>query len=143
MAERAIVDTGFLVALLNRADAHHEWATALVPTLRGPWLTAEGCISEAVFLLEQAGRTSVEALLRWLDEGLLVSRHCLPERLEPVRSEMFAYGKRWVDFADACLIALSDERPKLPLVSVDAANFSVYFLRRAPSRKLLLPTKRR
>jgi predicted nucleic acid-binding protein len=142
MAERAIVDTGFLVALLNRADAHHEWAAALVPQLRGPWLTAEVCISETVFLLEQAGRTAVDALFRWLELGALVSGHCLPEQREPVVSEMLRYGKRWVDFADACLVVLSDERPKLPLVSVDAADFSVYF-RRRPGRKLFLPSKRR
>jgi predicted nucleic acid-binding protein len=142
MAERAIVDTGFLVALLNRDDTHHEWAAALVPTLRGPWLTAEACISEAVFLLEQAGRRAVEALFRWLEHGGVVSRHCLPEQFEPVRSELLGYGARWVDFADACLVALSDEQPKLPLVSVDTADFSVYFRRRS-GRKLILPTKRR
>lgn len=109
MAERALVDTGFLVALLNRSDAHHEWAAGIVPTLRGPWLTAEACISEAVFLLEQAGRVALEALLRWLEQGALVSRHCLPEQLADVRTELFGYRNRWVDFADACLVTLSDE----------------------------------
>jgi predicted nucleic acid-binding protein len=62
MAARAIVDTGFLVALLNGSDDHHVLAASLVPSLRGPWLTAEACISEAVFLLEQAGRVPVELL---------------------------------------------------------------------------------
>lgn len=142
MAERAIVDTGFLVALLNRGDAHHAWAAGLLPTLRGPWLTAEACISETVFLLEQAGRPTVDALLRWLEQGALVSRHCLPEQLEAVRRELFAYGKRWVDFADACVVTLSDAHPKLPVVTVDAADFSVYFRRRS-GRDLVLPMKRR
>lgn len=142
MAERAIVDTGFLVALLNRGDAHHAWAAGLVPKLKGPWLTAEACISETVFLLEQAGRTTVDALLRWLEQGALVSRHCLPERIDAVRRELFAYGKRWVDFADACVVTLSDAHPKLPVVSVDAADFSVYFRRRS-GRELVLPMKRR
>ena len=142
MAARAIVDTGFLVALLNRDDAHHEWAASLVPKVRGPWLTAEACISEAVFLLEQAGRNAVEALFRWLEQGALVSRHCLPEQLEPVRAEILGYSRRWVDFADACLVALSDEQPKLPLVTVDRADFSVYFRHRT-GRNLLLPSKRR
>ncbi|HWA73320.1 MAG TPA: PIN domain-containing protein [Polyangiaceae bacterium] len=142
MAERAIVDTGFLVALLNRSDAHHAWAAELVPTLKGPWLTAEACVSEAVFLLQQAGRTSVEALLRWLEQGALLSRHCLPDQLEAIGTEMFAYRKRWVDFADACLVTLSDAQPKLPVVSVDVADFSVYFRRRS-GRRLILPIKRR
>jgi predicted nucleic acid-binding protein len=142
MAERALVDTGFLVALLNRSDTHHEWAAGLVPTLRGPWLTAEACISETVFLLEQAGRVAIDALLRWLEQGVLVSRHCLPEQLTDIRAELFGYRSRWVDFADACLVTLSDEQPKLPVVSVDSADFSVYFRRRS-GRRLILPPKRR
>jgi predicted nucleic acid-binding protein len=142
MAERALVDTGFLVALLNRSDEHHEWAAGLVPTLRGPWLTAEACISETTFLLEQVGRGAVEALLRWLEQGALVSRHCLPKQLADIRAELFAYRNRWVDFADACLVTMSDQQPKLPVVSVDSADFSVYFRRRS-GRKLVLPPKRR
>jgi predicted nucleic acid-binding protein len=138
MDGRAIVDTGYLVALLNRADAHHAWAVALLPKLRGPWITAEACVSEAVFLLEEAGRESVERMLGWLEQGFVVSRHFLPEALEPVRKEMLRYRRRWVDFADACLVTMSDERPKLPVVTVDAADFTVYFRVRS-GRKLLLP----
>ncbi|HEY3234669.1 MAG TPA: hypothetical protein VGJ84_08125 [Polyangiaceae bacterium] len=138
MVGRAIVDTGYLVALLNRTDAHHGWAAGLVPSLRGPWLTAEACVSESVFLLEQTGRQSVEALISWLEDGLLVSQHFLPEELQSVRSEMFRYRKRCVDFADACLVRMSDVHPKLPVVSVDVADFAVYFRRRR-GRRLLLP----
>jgi predicted nucleic acid-binding protein len=69
MDVRAIVDTGYLVALLNADDEHHSWAASLLPRLRGPWLTAEACISEAVFLLEQAGRLAAERLFEWLDKG--------------------------------------------------------------------------
>jgi predicted nucleic acid-binding protein len=58
-----------------------------------------------VFLLEQAGRIAMEALLRWLEQGALVSRRCLPERLADVRTELFGYRSRRVDFADACLVS--------------------------------------
>ena len=138
MDVRAVVDTGFLVALLNANDEHHEWAASLVPRLRGPWLTAEACISECVFLLEHAGRVAVERLLEWLDKGALVGEHLLPEELEAVRREMFRYRGRWVDFADACIVRLSDARPKLPVVSVEASDFAVYF-RSRPGRRLLVP----
>jgi predicted nucleic acid-binding protein len=138
MEGRAIVDTGYLVALLNGTDAHHAWAASLVPSLRGPWLTAEACVSETVFLLEEAGRAPLERLFGWLEQGLLVSRHFLPEELQAVRSEMFGYRNRWVDFADACLIRMSDQNPRLPVVSVDASDFAVYFRRRR-GRRLFLP----
>jgi predicted nucleic acid-binding protein len=138
MDVRAIVDTGYLVALLNAKDEYHAWAKSLVPRLRGPWLTAEACISESVFLLEQAGRVAVEKLLDWLEKGAVVSRHVLPEELEPVRQEMFRHRGRWVDFADACLVRLSDDRPKLPVVTVDSDDFAVYFRSRR-GRRLFVP----
>jgi predicted nucleic acid-binding protein len=138
MVARAIVDTGFLVALLNATDDHHGWAASLVPRLRGPWCTAEACVSEAVFLLEQTGRTAVERLFGWLEKGALASQHFLPEELEAVREESLRYRDRWVDFADACIVCMSDRKPKLPVVTVDAGDFAVYF-RRRPSRTLLLP----
>jgi predicted nucleic acid-binding protein len=138
MAARAIVDTGYLVALLDGSDAHHAWAKKLVPLLRGPWLTAEACISEAMFILEQAGREAAEELFRWLAVGAVESVHFLPEDLEAVRDECFRYRDRWVDFADACVIRLSDQYPKLPVVTVDANDFAVYFRKRS-RRRLLLP----
>ena len=138
MDVRAIVDTGYLVALLNADDEHHKWAASLLPRLRGPWLTAEACISESVFLLEQAGRVAAVRLFEWLDKGALVSEHLLPEELEAVRFELFRYRQRWVDFADACLVHLSDNLPKLPVVTVDAADFAVYFRHRR-GRRVLVP----
>ena len=138
MDARAIVDTGYLVALLNGNDDHHSWAADLLPSLRGPWLTAEACVSEAVFLLEQAGRVAVERLLNWIESGVVSSRHFLPDQIEAVRSEMFGYRKRWVDFADACVVHLSDLHPRLPVVSVDASDFSVYF-RKRQGRRVWVP----
>jgi predicted nucleic acid-binding protein len=138
MDVRAIVDTGYLVALLNADDDHHAWAAALLPRLRGPWLTAEACVSEAVFLLEHAGRIAVERLFEWLAKGAVVSEHLLPEELEAIQFETFRYRDRWVDFADACLVRLSDGRPKLPVVTVDAADFAVYF-RPRKGRRLIVP----
>lgn len=144
MIPRAIVDTGFLVALLRDEDAHRAWAHELVSSLRGPWCTAEACITEAVFLLERVrnARDTVNELLGWIANGLLVSRHLLPEQLEPVRAELFRYHDRWVDFADACIVHLSDLEPKLPVVTVDAKNFAVYFKSRR-GRRLLTPDSRR
>jgi predicted nucleic acid-binding protein len=138
MVARAVVDTGFLVALLNRNDAHHEWAVGLLPSLRGPWLTAEACISEAVFLLEGTGREAAERLFGWLEQELLVSRHFIPEQLEAVRAELFGYRRRWVDLADACLVVASDLHPRLPVVTVDARDFAVYFRHRS-GRRIIVP----
>jgi uncharacterized protein len=138
MDARAVVDTGFLIALLNKRDKHHEWAIGLLPSLRGPWLTAEACVSETLFLLESAGREAVERLLGWFDQELVLSQHFIPERFEAVRKELLGYRRRWVDLADACLLVASDLNPRLPLVTVDAKDFAVFFRHRS-GRRLLVP----
>ncbi len=138
MDAHAIVDTGYLVALLNKGDRHHLWATGLLADLRGPWLTAEACISETVFLLEQAGEPAIRKLFEWMERRLVISYHFLPEELESVRNEFFRYRGRWVDFADACLVVLSDRQPDLPLATVDQNDFAVYF-RGRKGRTLHLP----
>lgn len=50
-----IVDAGPLVALLNRRDAHHGWATGRFQAYSDPLLTCEAVLSETAFLVRRAG----------------------------------------------------------------------------------------
>ena len=135
---RAIVDTGFLVALAHRDDADHLWAARLAPVLPGPWLTCEACVTEAAYLLGKVSIIESRQLYQLLEKGLLLSRHLLPEELRAVRTVIERYHHRTVDFADACLIILSDAEPRLPIVTVDKADFAVYLRGRRP-RRLVTP----
>jgi uncharacterized protein len=49
---QVILDTGPLVALLNRRDRYHEWALEQVKSISSPMLTREAVIIEACFLLK-------------------------------------------------------------------------------------------
>src|SRR5882757_603485 len=64
MAKSALVDAGFLVALLSRRDANHGWAAAQAPRLPPPWATCEAVLSEASHLLGGLGTLSFASLLR-------------------------------------------------------------------------------
>jgi predicted nucleic acid-binding protein len=77
-------------------------------------------------------------LYHLLDEHTLLSQHLLPEDLPAVRREIERYHHRAVDFADACLIVLSDAAPQLPIVTLDKADFAVYLRGRRP-RILMTP----
>ena len=140
-AARAIVDTGFLVALAHRDDADHAWAARVAAELPGPWLTGEACVTETAYLLGKASAGEARKLYQLLDEGLLISQHLLPEGLQAVRAEIGRYHNRTVDFADACLMVLSDAQPRLPIATVDADDFAVY-LRGRRHRRLLTPEGR-
>ena len=138
MVARAIVDTGFLVALVDRRDGYHEWAVATAKTLPGPWLTCEACISESYHLLGQIAPAESLKILAMLESGGLMSQHLLPEQRANVHDEATRYHGRSVDFADACLVVLSDAAPRLPIVTVDKDDFAVYLRGRRP-RHLLTP----
>ena len=139
MDARAIVDTGFVVALWDRHDPWHSWAVATASKLRGPWLTCEGCVSEMAFLLgDSLGPSAVIDLYDQIERGFIISQHLLPEELARVRAETARYRSRIVDFADACLVVLSDRHPRLPLATGDAADFAVY-LRGRTARNVITP----
>jgi predicted nucleic acid-binding protein len=69
MASSALVDAGFLIALLNRRDAHHDWAVAEVSRLPQHWMTCEAALSEAFYVLGTLGSPKLAALIR---RGLVV-----------------------------------------------------------------------
>ena len=139
MDARAIVDSGFVAALGDERDALHSWAAATAIYLRGPWLTCEGCVSEIAFLLgASVGPAAVLNFYGKIERGLIHSLHLLPEELMKVTAETARYHGRQVDFADACLMTLSDRYPRLPIVTTDARDFPTY-LRGRSARKLILP----
>jgi predicted nucleic acid-binding protein len=55
MEKNVLADAGFLVALLHRRDAHHDWAATLAARLPPPWQTCEAVLSESFQLLGERG----------------------------------------------------------------------------------------
>ncbi len=115
-----IADTGFIVAFLNRRDAHHSWAVKLAEQVDESLVTCEAVLAEAVFHTGSAEK--VMALVR---EGLLrvaFDFHAGQPRLEVLAKR---YADRSPDLADLCLVCLSERFPSLPVITVDG-DFQVY-----------------
>ncbi len=103
-------------------------------------MTCEACVAELDHLLDYLKPPQSFRIYDLLNSGHLYSRHLLPEQLVQVRSEIARYKGRRVGFADACLVVLSDESPKLPLITTDVADFNVY-MRGRSNRTLVVPQK--
>ena len=109
MAHRVLVDSGPIVALLDRRDTYHEWAKREIANLHEPLLTCEAVISEVFFLLSRVrGGTSIfVALLR---DGLVLASTNFSYRDQSV--EILRHLQRYSDmpmsFADACLVRMSE-----------------------------------
>jgi uncharacterized protein len=122
MGGSALVDAGFLIALLSRRDRHHPWAAAQSTGLAPPWKTCEAVLSEAFHLLGARGRPGLSTLLR---RGAVVSTFDLADELDRVLTLMQKYADVPMSLADACLVRMSETLAD-PVILTTDADFRIY-----------------
>lgn len=122
MAGRALLDAGFVVALLSRRDAHHHWAVTQTPRLAPPWGTCEAVLSEAFHLLGARGILGLSALLR---RRAVVVAFDFANDLEPVLRLMQKYANVPMSLADACLVRMTEMRSDAVILTTDT-DFLIY-----------------
>ena len=114
-----IVDTGFLVAFWNKADAHHGWARGL--SVRAPLRTCEAVLTEAAYLLGHP-----EPLLQMLvDRDLVVDFDAAFHAPELLRW-LEKYADLDPGFADACVVRLAELSPRAEVLTTDRRDFTTY-----------------
>ena len=136
----SLIDTGPLVAALDRAESHHQWAVSLMERLAPPLLTCEAVLSEAAFLLRRAGRN--EALPLRLAERGMVRTVTVTESerdMEHLRRLMEQYSNVPMSFADACLVRLAERFPDAQLLTLDS-DFRIYRAAGQRPLQLLMPS---
>lgn len=120
-----LLDTGFLVALVNSADPAHRACAGTWNQLAGPFLTTEGVLVEAAHLVRknEAGFATVWGLMRSV--GTIVSSSPRP-RVDRAVALMQQYADVPMDFVDATLVALAEETGVRDVLTLDARGFSTY-----------------
>lgn len=119
-----LIDTGPLVAFLNRGDAHHVWARSQMERLSAPLLTCEAVLAEAAHLLRRDTRGPA-ALVELIARGVIAVPFRLEDEIGPVRELLARYADVPVSLADACLVRMSELIPEARVVTLDA-HFRVY-----------------
>jgi len=122
MAASILVDAGFLVALLSRRDAHHQWAVVQARRLPPPWYTCEAAVSEAFHLLGPAGSSPLVALLRRQAVSIAFD---LSAHGEAVLTLMEKYADVPASLADMALVRMTETMDAPRLLTTDA-DFKVY-----------------
>jgi predicted nucleic acid-binding protein len=119
-----IVDTGPLVAFLNRRDRFHSWARETLGTIEAPLITCEAVVSEACFLLRSA-KGGPDAILELLARGIVQVRFRLDAELGSVRKLMTRYASVPMSLADACLVRMTELDAAARVLTLDA-DFGIY-----------------
>ncbi len=131
-----LVDTGFIVALLDRSERNHQRCREALRSLPGALVTCEAVIAEACHLLRQQPGAA-EAILENVERGVFLVPFRLEESSQTVRALMKRYAKVPMDFADACLVSLADTLATGRILTLDS-DFHVYRWRRTRAFELLV-----
>ncbi|MGH2351508.1 MAG: type II toxin-antitoxin system VapC family toxin [Chloroflexota bacterium] len=119
-----LTDTGPLVAILNRNDGHHQACVAALRSLTPPMVTTWPVLTEAFYLLEDAGRDAQEALIELVTRGRIVVHHVTdPARLLEL---LHKYADRPMDLADGSLVALAEQLRLYQVFTLDSTDFNIY-----------------
>jgi predicted nucleic acid-binding protein len=117
-----IVDTGPLVALLNRRDSFHPWARETLGRVGGPLSTCEAVIAESCHLM---GRHGAQLVLELGVIGFVTTPFALNAEWPTVQRLMRRYADVPMSFADACLVRMSELAHAATVVTLDS-DFSIY-----------------
>jgi predicted nucleic acid-binding protein len=118
------VDTGPLVAFLNRRDRLHGWARRQLAELEPPLLTCEAVVTETCHLVRNLEGGS-EAVMRLITSGALVVPFRLDQELGPVAKLLRKYADVPMSLADACLVRMAEQVADSTVLTVDT-DFRVY-----------------
>ncbi len=133
----ALLDTGVIVALLDRSERRHARCVKTVEGLERPLITCEAVIAESCYLLRGLARAA-ETVLENVERAVFQIPFQLSRSAAPVRSIMRKYRDLPAGFADACLIYLADELNTGDILTLDR-DFEFYRWRRNRPFHMLVP----
>lgn len=125
MSANALIDTGAILALLDRRDQWHRNCVDAFRQLRLPLLTSEAVLTE-LFHLVGDHRKDVDAAWRFVRSGALVLGTIEGSELSQIESLMSRYSDRPMDFADATLVHLAKRESLTTIFTVDHGDFNTY-----------------
>ena len=125
MTANALIDTGAMLALLDRSDRWHRLCVEEFRQLRLPLLTSEAVLTELVHLVGDS-RHEMEAAWQLVNSGAIVMATIDSSELEAIHALMSRYADRPMDFADATLVHLAKREQLTTVFTVDRADFETY-----------------
>ena len=125
MNASALIDTGAILALLDRDDEWHRACHQAFNATLLPLLTTEAVLTEA-FHLTARDFGAIRGLWTLLSTGSIRQAVITPEELPEIHVLMTKYRNRPMDFADATLVHLAARESLSLILTVDHDDFETY-----------------
>lgn len=122
---KSLVDTGPLVAWLDKGDGDHVRCTAFFTDYQGQLVTTWPVLTEVCHLLP---RHIVGRFMRWVAAGGVAVREMSPTAADDIAALMEKYGDLPMDLADASLVWLAEQSGLTQIITLDETDFGIYRL---------------
>ena len=119
-----LLDTGVIVALLDRSETLHRNCAEAVQEIEAPLITCEAVVAESCYLLRKVPGAS-ETVIENVAAGIFQIPFQLSQEAAGVKQILRKYRDRQIDLADACLIRLADEFGTADILTLDR-DFAIY-----------------
>lgn len=136
MTERALIDTGPLIALYHEQDPHHTRCRAALDRLAPPLLTGWPVLTEAAWLLRKRP-DALKAVFAGFDSGLFGLLPLDADDLAAIAAILARYETTGIQLADASLAHLADREGIRTIFTTDRRDFSIIRLKRNRAMRLI------
>jgi len=133
-----LMDTGPLVAYLDRGDPAHAQVAAILDEFSGVLATTNAVITEAMHFVSVDPRGAQRLAEFAASSGMQVYDLCQPRELKTASNLMNRYSDTPMDFADATLVLLGEALEVFEIVTLDRRGFSTYRARGNKHFRLVL-----
>ena len=121
-----LIDTGPIVAYLDRSESTHPWAKSAFLELEGNLVTTSAVITEAMHFLSPIPNGPA-ALCSFVELGpVQVFDFCAAVDLRRAVTRMARYAEAPMDFADATLTMLAEVSETGDILTLDKRGFRIY-----------------
>lgn len=134
-AVATLIDTGPLIAILERNDPHHSACGEAFKQAAAPLLTCWPVLTEAAYLLGES-TPAMKALFDLLRTNAVAILPLTATDLPAIETILDKYHDQGFQLADACLMYLTEREGIYDVLTLDKRDFSVF--RTASGRGLSL-----
>jgi uncharacterized protein len=136
VAERVLIDTGPIIAILSEDDEHHDRCSEALTAMVPPLFTCWPVVTEAAWLLRKRPET-VARMFEGFTGGFFALLALDADDVPGIATMMKRYESAGLQLADAALVHLAEREQIRTVFTTDRRDFSIVRLKRNRTLKLI------
>jgi len=122
--QKTLIDSGPLIALFDRSDAHHLRVLEFMKTFKGQLITSWSVVTEVTHMLDFNLQVQID-FLKWCEIGGVTLFEIKQDELRDIRIMIEKYSDIPMDLADATLMYIANKEKIKNIISIDS-DFDIY-----------------